>query len=78
VTHKTKIDQDYDRSNEQAARIILADPEKYAGLALEWARLWWTRHMAGVETCIALARPPVPDLDQKPGKETYVSTHITR
>jgi hypothetical protein len=26
--------------NEQAARIILADSERYAGLPLIWARLW--------------------------------------
>jgi hypothetical protein len=26
--------------NEEAARIILADPERYAGLPLEWACPW--------------------------------------
>lgn len=31
------------RGNELAARIILADPVKYAGLPLIWARLWVTR-----------------------------------
>jgi len=27
----------------RSARIILADPESYAGLGLEWARLWMKR-----------------------------------
>jgi hypothetical protein len=27
-------------ANEEAARIILSEPERYAGLPLEWARLW--------------------------------------
>jgi hypothetical protein len=31
------------RCNEEAARIILADAERYAGLPLEWARLWMER-----------------------------------
>jgi hypothetical protein len=30
--------------NDIAARIILADPAKYAGLALMWARLWMECH----------------------------------
>jgi hypothetical protein len=30
--------------NKEAACIILADPERYAGLPLEWARLWMERH----------------------------------
>lgn len=30
----------YDRQNREAARIILAKPQRYAGLPLEWARLW--------------------------------------
>jgi hypothetical protein len=36
--------KNYCRGNEEAARIILADPERYAGLALKWARLWVERH----------------------------------
>lgn len=28
----------YARENEQAARIILRDPQRYQGLMLEWAR----------------------------------------
>jgi hypothetical protein len=32
--------------NEEAARIILADPQWYAGLPLEWARLWMERRGA--------------------------------
>jgi hypothetical protein len=27
-----------------AARIILGDPVKYAGLMVEWARLWVSRY----------------------------------
>jgi hypothetical protein len=30
--------------NEIAARIILADPVKYAGLMVMWAQLWMRRH----------------------------------
>lgn len=30
----------YDRDNAVAARIILADPERYAGAQLVWARMW--------------------------------------
>jgi hypothetical protein len=37
---------DYDRGNEDAARIILADPERYDGLPLQWAKLWVARHGA--------------------------------
>jgi hypothetical protein len=36
--------QRWTEGNEQAARIILADPERYAGLPLIWARLWVERH----------------------------------
>ena len=35
---------DYDKGNLEAARIILADPERYAGLPLEWAKLWMAKH----------------------------------
>jgi hypothetical protein len=35
--------RNFDRDNDQSARIILADPERYAGLPLEWARLWMSR-----------------------------------
>ena len=34
----------YDRDNRIAARIILADPERYAGLPLIWARMWTENH----------------------------------
>ena len=30
----------YDRQNREAAAIILANPQRYAGLPLEWAQLW--------------------------------------
>jgi hypothetical protein len=36
--------QKWTEGNEQAARIILADPERYAGLPTAWARLWVERH----------------------------------
>jgi hypothetical protein len=32
--------RNYDRENEQAARVILTDPAKYGGLPLIWAELW--------------------------------------
>jgi hypothetical protein len=38
---KTKV---FHSGNEEAARIILADPKRYAGLPLEWAKLWRERH----------------------------------
>jgi hypothetical protein len=34
----------FDRDNAEAAAIILADPERYDGALLEWARLWMSRH----------------------------------
>jgi hypothetical protein len=34
--------------NELAARIILANPVRYAGLPLMWARLWMSRHARGL------------------------------
>jgi hypothetical protein len=36
----------YGESNLEAAFIIASDPEKYAGLPLEWARLFLSRHHA--------------------------------
>ncbi len=36
----------YDAANRQAARLILADVERYAGLMDAWARLWCERHGA--------------------------------
>jgi hypothetical protein len=35
----------YDGANAEAARIILADPVRYAGLPLEWARMWQEKQM---------------------------------
>ena len=40
---KSQADQ-IDAGNALAARLILADPEKYDGLPLEWAMLWQSRH----------------------------------
>jgi hypothetical protein len=40
---KQQADQ-IDAGNALAARLILADPEKYDGLPLEWAMLWQSRH----------------------------------
>jgi hypothetical protein len=37
-----------ERGNEIAARIIVADPVKYAGLPLMWALLWMERHQREV------------------------------
>jgi hypothetical protein len=34
----------YEETNLAAARIILADPGKYAGLPLEWVRMFIDRH----------------------------------
>lgn len=34
----------YDQQNREAAEIILADPERYAGICLEWAQLWHRNH----------------------------------
>jgi hypothetical protein len=39
-----RLTEKYDAGNREAAEIILADPERYAGLPLEWARLWMERH----------------------------------
>jgi hypothetical protein len=36
--------RDYDRHNEESARIISCDPARYAGLPLAWTRLWLERH----------------------------------
>lgn len=38
---KKRLDITY--GNALAARIILSDPVKYAGLPLVWARLWMDR-----------------------------------
>jgi hypothetical protein len=34
-------------ANRRAARIILSDPERHAGLPLIWAQLWASRHRIG-------------------------------
>ena len=34
----------YDDGNRQAAREILADPDRYQGLCLVWAKAWTERH----------------------------------
>ena len=36
--------QEMERKNGQAAKIILLEPERYAGLPVEWARLWNEKH----------------------------------
>lgn len=33
----------YDRQNREAAAIILTDAQRYAGLPVEWAKLWRQR-----------------------------------
>ncbi len=33
-----------DRDNRQAAEVILADPERYAGIQATWARAWMEKH----------------------------------
>ena len=48
---KTKL-QDFTAANLAAARVILANPVKYAGLPLEWAR----RVVKQIETCPNLLR----------------------
>lgn len=52
---KTKTLQQTEQANDQAARIILNEPEKYAGLPFEWAKLWATRHGIPVATLPARA-----------------------
>jgi hypothetical protein len=37
--------KDFTEANLAAARIILREPERYAGLPLEWAMLWQARHV---------------------------------
>jgi hypothetical protein len=37
---------EYDRQNAEIARQFLADPLKYAGIRLEWARLFMERYRA--------------------------------
>jgi hypothetical protein len=41
---KVKVAASIAAGNELAARIILADPVKYAGLPVMWARLWMSRY----------------------------------
>jgi len=41
---KTKVAASFAARNELAARIILANPVKYAGLPVIWARLWMERY----------------------------------
>lgn len=37
------VAEKYEAGNREAAAIILANPERYAGLPLEWAQLWTAR-----------------------------------
>ena len=37
---KLSTTQDYNQANEIAARIFLADPIRYAGIQVEWAKIW--------------------------------------
>ena len=38
VTFRKKV-REYEASNQEAARIILADPERYPGALQQWARM---------------------------------------
>jgi hypothetical protein len=58
VAHKSSFAE----INEQAARIILAQPERYAGGLLEWANLWIERYSGKPE-----------ESGSKP-KESYMQT----
>ena len=44
-----RLSEKYDAGNRETAEIILADPERYAGLPLEWARLWMERHLTALD-----------------------------
>jgi len=48
----------YGHDNGEAARIILSDPERYGGLALEWAKLWVSRHKSARKSLPAAVAPP--------------------
>jgi hypothetical protein len=37
LTRQTRVEA-YEHANREAARIILADPQRYAGLMADWAR----------------------------------------
>jgi hypothetical protein len=50
-----KTSYHFDADNRRAARIILADPEKHAGLALAWAKLWRERHP---DVCLEIKSEP--------------------
>jgi hypothetical protein len=43
MSRQSKRESEYDRSNREAAVIILSDPERYQGLPTLWAELWWAR-----------------------------------
>jgi hypothetical protein len=44
VTSAQRKSELYREQNQAAARIITADPERYAGIMLEWARLTLERN----------------------------------
>lgn len=41
---KKKSAEKYAEDNREAAAIILANPQKFSGLMLEWANAWSTHH----------------------------------
>lgn len=55
----------YDAHNYEAARVILSDPERYAGAVLEWAVMWRERHLefirAQQEQCADQLRAKHPE-----------------
>jgi hypothetical protein len=54
---------DYDKDNLEAARIMLADPERYAGSPLEWAKLWMAKH----------ERKSEPESNRQPASATAIA-----
>jgi hypothetical protein len=51
VNIPAKLRDRFDRDNAEAAATILADPDRYAGAPLEWARLFVERHPSPGDRC---------------------------
>jgi hypothetical protein len=59
--------RDYDRDNEEAAAIILADPVKYDGLMLKWAKSWMERHKTASKPLARAAHAGTEEMQRKHG-----------
>ena len=40
MRRRSKTADEYERENSEAAAIIAADPDRYAGPLLQWAEMW--------------------------------------